>query len=67
MSEFTTIGDLAQIVLRDVARNRAAHFQREAEKHRRRMLISRDPIFMRRYVEATSKAEDAICEVARHV
>jgi hypothetical protein len=67
MSEFTSLGDLAQIVLRDVARNRADFYKREADKHMRRMMLSRDPIFVRRYVEATSKQEDAICEVARHV
>ena len=67
MSEFTSLGDLAQIVLRDVARNRADFYKREADKHMRRMLLSRDPIFVRRYVEATARADDAICEVARHV
>ena len=67
MSEFTSLGDLAEMVVRNLARNKSAYFNRQADDHKRRMLLSPNPIFVRRYVEATARADDAICEVARHV
>lgn len=65
MSEFTSIGEVSEMVLRQLARNRAAHFDKLAKDAMRRLLISKDPIFLRRFVEASTLADEAIVTPAR--